>query len=332
METTQEKEPRARNYQFTLNNYTEEHEILLHRMYVDGHASYIMYGKEVGEQGTPHLQGYINFKNGKTLTAAAKFVAKCIGKQPHMEIVRKLIAMETYNKKGGEVVEHGVSPLERQKEGACKGGKRKADCDYEGLTEVVNMKSKDEAVEHLKKNLPSLMLMSGHTIMSNLDIFYTPKNDYIPYYKKETFIIPEEVTEWIAQIGQPRCNLLFLTGPPNTGKTAMIRSLGRHAYVSGMWNLEPFDAKYDYVVFDDLSWQSVESYLEPMRFIFLGKDEVTVTDKYRRKKRLVCQGKPCVIICNDGTQLEQQLRILFESDRWHDEVIFCSVQNKLYKQ
>jgi hypothetical protein len=51
---------RYRNICFTLNNYTsQEYEALLY----NDNFKYVIIGKEVGESGTPHLQGYGELKN-----------------------------------------------------------------------------------------------------------------------------------------------------------------------------------------------------------------------------------------------------------------------------
>lgn len=62
---------RSRRWTFTLNNYkdhgwTEWQYILKDRFQIN--ADYIVCEEEVGEQGTPHLQGYIRFKNAVRFT------------------------------------------------------------------------------------------------------------------------------------------------------------------------------------------------------------------------------------------------------------------------
>ena len=46
---------RYRNLVFTVNNYTEAD---FNRLLSHEHFKYVIIGKEVGENGTPHLQGY----------------------------------------------------------------------------------------------------------------------------------------------------------------------------------------------------------------------------------------------------------------------------------
>lgn len=49
-----------RSWCFTLNNYTEEDEQFIYEWRED--VSLLVYGREVGESGTPHLQGVVTFK------------------------------------------------------------------------------------------------------------------------------------------------------------------------------------------------------------------------------------------------------------------------------
>lgn len=57
---------RSRTWCFTLNNYTAEEESQLLTSLNHG-VSYLIMGKEVGEEGTPHLQGYLELSNKKSM-------------------------------------------------------------------------------------------------------------------------------------------------------------------------------------------------------------------------------------------------------------------------
>lgn len=51
----------AKRWCLTLNNYTEEQDSSI-RSVLETHCSVAIIGHEIGEQGTPHLQGYCEFK------------------------------------------------------------------------------------------------------------------------------------------------------------------------------------------------------------------------------------------------------------------------------
>lgn len=55
---------RCRKWVFTLNNYTET-DVVSVQLYLNGSALKWIFGREVGKEGTPHLQGYMEFKNAK---------------------------------------------------------------------------------------------------------------------------------------------------------------------------------------------------------------------------------------------------------------------------
>lgn len=61
-ENKNEKEQaRYRNIVFTINNYTNDDLEKMWDMYDEGIAKYIVAGEEIGESGTPHIQGYAEF-------------------------------------------------------------------------------------------------------------------------------------------------------------------------------------------------------------------------------------------------------------------------------
>ena len=62
-----------RAWVFTVNNYTEENYTEVLKL----EYKYLCVGREVGaKNGTPHLQGYIEFKDGKTFTKMKKLLPR----------------------------------------------------------------------------------------------------------------------------------------------------------------------------------------------------------------------------------------------------------------
>ena len=80
-------------------------------------CKYMVYGKEVGESGTPHRQGTIQFHHQKSESAARKILIGC-----HVEICKDFESSIKYCKKDGDFVERGVPPATQKEK-----GKRNAD-------------------------------------------------------------------------------------------------------------------------------------------------------------------------------------------------------------
>lgn len=92
--------PQLRNFCFTLNNYSPDDIAAVESL----PFKYLIYGKEVGESGTPHLQGYCELAAKKTLSAIKKIIPRA-----HIES-RRGTSQEAadYCKKDNDFVEHGV--------------------------------------------------------------------------------------------------------------------------------------------------------------------------------------------------------------------------------
>jgi len=93
---------KSRCFAFTWNNYTDESEDCLKAL----EYKYLLYGKEVGESGTPHLQGMITFNNQRSLKAVIKQLKGC-----HVEQAKDAVALAEYCKKDGDIYEDGDAPI-----------------------------------------------------------------------------------------------------------------------------------------------------------------------------------------------------------------------------
>lgn len=94
---------RKRNWFFTWNNYDEQSIEYFREYFETGKAVYIVIGKEVGESGTPHLQGCIFLKNAISMRG----LRKIFGSGLHWEVTRREKASIDYCKKDGDYVEFG---------------------------------------------------------------------------------------------------------------------------------------------------------------------------------------------------------------------------------
>lgn len=76
----------AKNWCFTINNYNVDVLESLARLdqFIPTDIQYMVIGKEIGESGTPHIQGYIQFIKRQRLRQVKNF----IGQSAHVEVSR----------------------------------------------------------------------------------------------------------------------------------------------------------------------------------------------------------------------------------------------------
>jgi len=90
----------SRRWCFTLNNPLPEDEVNVSGI----PHKYLIFGREVGDNGTPHLQGFIVFKNNKRLSACKKLISRA-----HWEITQGSSQQAAdYCKKDGDFLQSGI--------------------------------------------------------------------------------------------------------------------------------------------------------------------------------------------------------------------------------
>jgi len=99
---------RSRAFCFTLNNPGRTAESSLESLSYE----YLTFGREKGESGTPHLQGYIYFPNAKSLQSVRKLLPRC-----HVEPAKTISAAIEYCHKDGDFVEFGRRPIDPKAKG-----------------------------------------------------------------------------------------------------------------------------------------------------------------------------------------------------------------------
>lgn len=97
---------RSSNFTFTYNNYPNT------SLIDELDCRYVIYGKEVGESGTPHLQGFVVFPTQRSIKSVIDKLPGC-----HIEIARSAPASIEYCKKDGDFTERGNPPVSQKRKG-----------------------------------------------------------------------------------------------------------------------------------------------------------------------------------------------------------------------
>jgi hypothetical protein len=75
------RENPAKRWCFTLNNYTDEDLEWISKFIIPDNCVFAVVGQEIGESGTPHLQGFVNLKVKKRLSQ----LKELLGSRAHLE-------------------------------------------------------------------------------------------------------------------------------------------------------------------------------------------------------------------------------------------------------
>lgn len=207
-----------KSYTFTLNNYTDEEYNSICSVLRD-EGSYGIIGKEVGESGTPHLQGYVLFKRPFHFkTIKDRYLIRC-----HIEVAAgSADANKRYCSKDGNFVEFGTMPVAKRTRDEL--ATRFADClqsGYDGLDQFANEQ-------------PGTYYFSGHNLLRNYQQLQRP-------------------------ITRPDVSVKWYYGEPGVGKSRRAHEEAPEAYVKDprtkWWNGYLFEKD---VIIDDFGPNGID--------------------------------------------------------------------------
>lgn len=130
-----------RHWCLTLNNYNDN-DVTELRLFATK-TKYLVFGKEVGDGGTRHLQGFISFSSPRKIGG----LLKLFGGRAHWEVARSPAAAAQYCKKDGDFEEFGTRPEESRK----GQGKRS---DIEEVRDRINAGERDP--KRLRQEFPGV--------------------------------------------------------------------------------------------------------------------------------------------------------------------------------
>jgi len=181
---------RGRGWCFTLNNYTPAEVTTLHAI----PYSYLVYGKEIGANGTPHLQGYLHFTNAKKFTQ----VKALLGLRYHLERRKGTLqqAIE-YCKKDGEFFEFGNKPIT---------SKEKGQAEKDRWARILSL-AKQGQVDQLQLEFPKESILHGPRLLALHE----------PATKPLDGVLSHEW--WVGPTGTGKSRLLWELYPQHYAKT-----------------------------------------------------------------------------------------------------------------
>jgi len=167
---------------FTLNNYTSDEYDSIRERAVQ-HCSYAIIGRETGENGTPHLQGYLRLKEGCSFTHLKSLV---LNERCHIEKARGAAGVNRrYCSKDGDYWEHGKCPGREDRKSR------------DELVREFNKACSEQHIEGIREfadKYPGQFGFFGHVLVRNWGMLQPP-------------------------IDRPGIHVTWIHGPPGTGKS-----------------------------------------------------------------------------------------------------------------
>nr|QXP07749.1 MAG: replication associated protein [Arizlama virus] len=187
----------SRSWCYTLNNYTVTEQLSAEEL----ECRYHVFGLEVGEQGTPHMQGYIEFEGPKRLAGVKKLIPRA-----HWETRRGTRDQaRDYCIKDGEFLEFGE----------WKSGGQGARTDLHTVMDMV------------KEDKPRLDIMEAEPMI------YSRNMRFVEAYKAE---LEKKKTKCFRHV-----DVCVLWGDANTNKTRRVWEYDPNVFTVNPDDPNPFD-------------------------------------------------------------------------------------------
>lgn len=223
---------RGKYWVFTLNHYTNVELNLVDGLCARNSCTYLIRGREIGESGTPHLQGYLELGCRARLSQVKQLGG--LGRA-HFELRRGTQQeAQTYCKKDDNFAEFG-----------------------EPTTMVAGKRTDlDAAIDAVKAGASTLELWTEHTatmVRSGRGILEA-KRALRPRKPGKTYDLSDYLWHPLPQDEVPKSEIIW--GSSGIGKTSYLRSLyPNHFWVTHMDDLGNYDEdEYDGIIFDDMSF------------------------------------------------------------------------------
>jgi len=186
-------EPHYKHCSFTLNNYVEEEDVPRITAWFEEAAKYWIIGREVGESGTPHLQGYASFRGRHTFS----YVRSKLGSRCHIESSRGTARQNReYCSKDGNFVEGG----------SINEGKSGNTRDEQAKLFMAAVERGDKGVVEFANSFPGAFIYSGSNMLRNALSLRVPCE-------------------------RPDINVRWIFGAPGVGKSKLAHETLPEAYI-----------------------------------------------------------------------------------------------------
>lgn len=192
-----DKNKAAKTWIFRHSNYTSADE----KFFKDLEKTYMCYGKEIGEQGTPHLQGTITFTRAYRLPQLVK-----MSKDTHWEVSKTTDSQNYCMKDKDYIIQDNrkqgcrsdlTQAIEIAREGGIKAVAKNCPAEYvkfrQGLESLIQLEQKERNFK------PKVIWIYGSTGLGKTKTIH----DVFGYSSNDIWISPKNLNTWFAYENQP---------------------------------------------------------------------------------------------------------------------------------